>query len=129
MTICVMSPSQVPAKQPKRGRGWDNDGSCVRPRPEHRNHVWSYDFVEVTAQGVNQHGPLPHKKIPHLVEHQHRLLIPHLDGDNAYGRPSDAFRDRLRVGCIGLAALDVGLHVGRRHQLDGMAELRQLAPQ
>lgn len=21
------------------------DGSCVRLRPEHRNHVWSYDFV------------------------------------------------------------------------------------
>src|SRR6187402_1975066 len=22
------------------------DGSCIRLRPEHRNHVWSYDFVE-----------------------------------------------------------------------------------
>ena len=22
-----------------------NDGSCVRLRPEYRNHVWSYDFV------------------------------------------------------------------------------------
>ena len=22
-----------------------NDGSCVRLRPEHRNHVWTYDFV------------------------------------------------------------------------------------
>ncbi len=22
-----------------------NDGSCVRLRPEHRDHVWSYDFV------------------------------------------------------------------------------------
>ena len=37
---------KVPAKQPKRGRLWLNDGSCVRLRPEHRNHVWSYDFVE-----------------------------------------------------------------------------------
>jgi putative transposase len=27
-------------------RLWDGDGSCVRLRPEHRNHVWSYDFVE-----------------------------------------------------------------------------------
>jgi putative transposase len=25
---------------------WLNDGSCLRLRPEHRNHVWSYDFVE-----------------------------------------------------------------------------------
>jgi len=36
---------KVPQKQPKRGRLWLNDGSCLRLRPEHRNHVWSYDFV------------------------------------------------------------------------------------
>ena len=28
-----------------KGRLWLNDGSCVRLRPEYRNHVWSYDFV------------------------------------------------------------------------------------
>ena len=37
---------KVPAKQPKRKRLWLNDGSCIRLRPEHPNHVWSYDFVE-----------------------------------------------------------------------------------
>jgi transposase InsO family protein len=37
---------KVPQKQPKRGRLWLHDGSCIRLRPEHRNHVWSYDFVE-----------------------------------------------------------------------------------
>src|SRR3984957_4682437 len=36
---------KVPAKQPKRGRLWLNDGSCIRLRPERPNHVWSYDFV------------------------------------------------------------------------------------
>jgi putative transposase len=36
---------KVPKKQSKRGRLWLNDGSCIRLRPEHRNHVWSYDFV------------------------------------------------------------------------------------
>ncbi|MCH2250721.1 MAG: IS3 family transposase [Cognatishimia sp.] len=36
---------KVPLKQAKKGRLWLNDGSCVRMRPEHRNHVWSYDFV------------------------------------------------------------------------------------
>ena len=36
---------KVPPKQPKRGRLWVNDGSCVRLRPERANHVWSYDFV------------------------------------------------------------------------------------
>ena len=37
---------KVPHKQPKKGRLWLNDGFCVRLRPEHRDHVWSYDFVE-----------------------------------------------------------------------------------
>lgn len=37
---------KVPTKQPKRKRLWLNDGSCIRLRPEHPNHVWSYDFVE-----------------------------------------------------------------------------------
>ena len=36
---------KVPQKQPKRGRLWLTDGSCVRLRPEHKDHVWSYDFV------------------------------------------------------------------------------------
>jgi transposase InsO family protein len=36
---------KVPQKQPKRARLWLADGSCIRKRPTHRNHVWSYDFV------------------------------------------------------------------------------------
>lgn len=43
---------KVPKKQPKRGRLWLNDGSCVRLRPERKDHVWSYDFVaERTTDG------------------------------------------------------------------------------
>lgn len=36
---------KVPRKQPKRGRLWLNDGSCIRLRAERPGHVWSYDFV------------------------------------------------------------------------------------
>lgn len=36
---------KVPQKQPRRRRLWLNDGSCIRLRPEHKDHVWSYDFV------------------------------------------------------------------------------------
>ena len=36
---------KVPHQQPKRGRLWLNDGSCLRLRPCWQNHVWSYDFV------------------------------------------------------------------------------------
>ena len=37
---------KVPTKQPKQGRLWLNDGSCVRLRAEYPNHVWSYDFMD-----------------------------------------------------------------------------------
>lgn len=36
---------KVPQKQPKRKRLWLDENSCVRLRPQYRNHVWSYDFV------------------------------------------------------------------------------------
>ena len=43
---------KVPQRQPKRGRLWLNDGSCVRLRPEYKDHVWSYDFmVDRTTDG------------------------------------------------------------------------------
>ena len=38
---------KVPVKQPKRGRLWLNDGSCVRLRPAWKDHVWAYDFVHL----------------------------------------------------------------------------------
>jgi putative transposase len=37
---------KVPQRQRPRRRLWLNDGSCVRLRPEHSGHVWSYDFVK-----------------------------------------------------------------------------------
>ena len=43
---------KVPKKQHKKGRLWLNDGSCIRLRPEYKDHVWSYDFmVERTSNG------------------------------------------------------------------------------
>lgn len=43
---------KVPAKQRPRKRLWHNDGSCIRLRPEWKNHVWAYDFVQCrTAEG------------------------------------------------------------------------------
>ena len=37
----------VSARQPRRGRLWLNDGSCMRLRPQGKNDVWAYDFVQV----------------------------------------------------------------------------------
>ena len=43
---------KVPAKQPKRGRLWVADGSCVRLRPQRRTtsgHTTLWTFVPVMA--------------------------------------------------------------------------------
>jgi putative transposase len=51
-TIWHQEGLKVPYKQPKRARLWLADGSCIRLRPEYKNHVWSYDFVsEETHNG------------------------------------------------------------------------------
>ena len=43
---------KVPQKQKRRARLWLTEGNCVRLRPTHKNHVWSYDFIEdKTANG------------------------------------------------------------------------------
>ncbi len=48
---------KVPVKQPKRGRLWLNDGSCIRLRPSWPNHVWAYDFVMAGVSGILCFGP------------------------------------------------------------------------
>jgi putative transposase len=37
---------KVAKKQKKRRRLWLKDESTIRLRPEHKNHVWSYDIME-----------------------------------------------------------------------------------
>lgn len=36
---------KVPHTQPKRGRPWLSDSSCVGLQPAYWDHAWSYDFV------------------------------------------------------------------------------------
>ena len=60
---------KIPCKQPKRKRLWFNDGSCVRLRPECKNHVWSYDFVmDRTTNGK------PIKMLTIIDEHSRECL-------------------------------------------------------
>ncbi|GJE53407.1 hypothetical protein GOFOIKOB_6486 [Methylobacterium tardum] len=37
---------KVPTRRPNKVRLCNGDGSCIRLRPERRDHVWAYDFVE-----------------------------------------------------------------------------------
>jgi transposase InsO family protein len=60
---------KVPRRQRKRGRLWLNDGSCIRLRPLHRNHVWSYDFVSTRT-----HDGRALKLLTVLDEHTRQCL-------------------------------------------------------
>ncbi len=60
---------KVPKKQPKRGRLWLNDGSCIRLRPLYRHHVWSYDFV-----AERTHDGRPLKMLTVIDEHSRECL-------------------------------------------------------
>src|ERR1039458_8737033 len=50
------------------------------------------------------------------MQHQPALLLGRFDLYKTHGRPPHRLADRLGVGRIVLVALDVGLHVLRRHQ-------------
>lgn len=60
---------KVPQKQPKRGRLWFNDGSCIRLRPQHRDHVWAYDFVS-----CNTHDGRPFRLLTLVDEYTRECL-------------------------------------------------------
>jgi len=64
---------KVPQKQPKRSRLWLVDGSCIRLRPEHRNHVWSYDFVSEQT-----HDGRKFKILNIIDEHTRECLASHV---------------------------------------------------
>jgi putative transposase len=60
---------KVPRKQPKRGRLWLNDGSCIRLRPERKDHVWAYDFVSGRT-----HDGVPFRTLNIVDEHTRECL-------------------------------------------------------
>jgi putative transposase len=65
---------KVPQKQPKRGRLWLHDGSCIRLRPEYRHHVWSYDFVEDRT-----HDGRKYRMLNVVDEFTHECLMIHIN--------------------------------------------------
>src|SRR5258706_4424975 len=78
-------------------------------------------------QGVDDLGALAYQHIARAMLHQLTLLFGRFDPHEAHGRAPNRLADRLGVSGIVLVALDVGLHILRRHQAHLVAELRQLA--
>ena len=84
---------KVPKKQPKRGRLWLGDGSCIRRRAEHRNHVWSYDFV-----ADRTHDGRPIRVLTMVDEYTRECLAidveRRLDSENVLERLTALFTER-----------------------------------
>ena len=59
------------------------------------------------------------------MQHQSALLFGRFDLHKSHGRASHSLADRLGVGGIILVALDVGLHVLRRHHTNLVVEFRE----
>lgn len=85
------------------------------------------ELGQVGADRVDQRRALPDEQLTRPVQHKHRLLVHCLDRHEAHRGPRHCFANRLGIGSVVLVALDVGLHIARRHQSHFVAELDQLA--
>src|SRR5262249_31365960 len=71
---------------------------------------------------------LAHQPLPATVQQHGCLLVSRLDRHKAHRRALNRLADRFRIGGIVLVALDVRLHVLRRHQSHLVAKRAHLPP-
>ena len=85
---------KVPRKQRKRGRLRLNDGSCIRLRPEHKNHVWAYVAIGVSRRMTSE------DVLERLTDlFIHRGVPEHIRSDNGAEFTAKAVREWLgKVG-------------------------------
>ena len=74
------------------------------------------------ADRIRQHRSLAYQKLPTAMQHQASLLFLHLDRHKPHRWPRHRLADRCRIVGVVLAALEIGLHIARRHQPHGVAE-------
>src|SRR6516162_4564366 len=87
------------------------------------------ELGHVPTDGIRQHRSLTNQKLPAAVQHQARLLLCRLRRHKSHRRSRDRLADCGCVVGIIFAALNVGLHVARRHQPHRVAErLKPAAP-
>ena len=85
------------------------------------------ELGKMGADRIDHRGLLADEEMARAMEHQAALLLGRLGLDEPHVGPGDRFADRLGISGIVLLPLDVGLHVGRRHQAHGMPERLELA--
>src|SRR5262249_14264459 len=92
--------------------------------PDRRNDP---EFGKMGADRIDYSGLLADEQMAGAMEHQAALLLRRLGRHEPHVCPSDGLANGLSVGSIILLPLDVGPHVGRRHQADRMTKSLQFA--
>src|SRR5204863_1237819 len=70
---------------------------------------------------VGYHRALPHQQRAGGMNSERGLLLDTLHRNESHGRTADRLADRLRVAAVVLVALQIRLHIRRRHQSHLMA--------
>jgi hypothetical protein len=83
---------------------------------------------QMCPQCVGELRALTDQQTPCPMHGHCRLLVFGLNGHEPHRWPGNGFANRCRISRIVLAPFDVGLHVNRRDQPNGMTEFGQLAP-
>src|SRR5262249_4603250 len=102
-----------------RGRG------AFEAYAAHDDHA---ELGQMPAQNVHQTRTLPHQPLPATVQQHSSLRVSRLDRHKAHRRAPNRLADRFRIGGIVLVALDVRLHVLRRHQSHLVAKRARRRP-
>src|SRR6516165_6916577 len=84
------------------------------------------ELSHMRPQRIDHLGLLPQQKIACSMLHQSALLLGRFRPHKSHPRPANCLADRLRVRRVVLVALDVSLHIPRRHQPNLVTEPRQL---
>src|SRR5262245_8772910 len=92
--------------------------------PDRRDNA---ELSEVGSDRINHRGLLTDKQMACAMQHQATLLLRGLGWHKPHGGSGNGFANRLSIGHVVLLSLDVGLHIGRRHQAYRMPQRLELA--
>src|SRR5262249_26302901 len=73
------------------------------------------EFGHMRPQGIDHLSPLPDQQIARAMLHQLTLLLGRFDPDKTHGGAANRLADRPDVGRVILVALNISLHILRRH--------------
>src|SRR5262249_273813 len=113
---------------PSRFEGWASQRYVDR-QPAWSPPLWPNhaELGQMSAQSVHQTRTLAHQPLPATVQKHGSLLVRRLDRHKTHRRAPNSLANRFRIGGIVLIALDVRLHVLRRHQPHLVSKRTQLA--